>query len=145
MLLDPTLDGVDERGLLVDIDTLHLDHGYDDEDRPSHRRLRHRQPHLLEAAPDGNAKGPGGPPWDASANRTDQLVAHQLRNYGGLRLETRVESCQQNRGRWPLHEEEWEPADKFRDFVGYQSSEEVMASTPLGPVEYPRQDSRMAR
>jgi transposase len=29
VLLDPTLDGVDDRGLLVEIDTLHLDRGYD--------------------------------------------------------------------------------------------------------------------
>jgi transposase len=29
VLLDPTLDGVDERGLLAEIDTLHLDRGYD--------------------------------------------------------------------------------------------------------------------
>jgi len=31
VLLEPTLDGVDERGLLVEIDTLHLDRGYDHE------------------------------------------------------------------------------------------------------------------
>jgi hypothetical protein len=29
VLLDPTLDGVDDRGLLVEIDTLHVDRGYD--------------------------------------------------------------------------------------------------------------------
>jgi len=29
VLLDPTLDGVDGRGLLIEVDTLHLDRGYD--------------------------------------------------------------------------------------------------------------------
>ena len=29
MLLDPTLDAIDARGLLADIDSLHLDRGYD--------------------------------------------------------------------------------------------------------------------
>jgi len=29
VLLEPTLDGLDGRGLLVEVETLHLDRGYD--------------------------------------------------------------------------------------------------------------------
>ena len=29
ILLEPTLDAIDERGLLADVDTMHLDRGYD--------------------------------------------------------------------------------------------------------------------
>lgn len=36
VLLDPTLDGVDGRGLLAEIETLHLDRGYD---QPAYRHL----------------------------------------------------------------------------------------------------------
>ena len=82
ILFEPTLDSAARRGLLFDVETLHLDRGYDS--KAGAGSLPSRRDHQRDMRPETTAR-PGQPhqaahtPRHALDRRANQLMAHQLR------------------------------------------------------------------
>ena len=82
ILFEPTLEAVGNRGLLFDVETLHLDRGYDS--KTSTSTLRNRRDHRRDLRPEATTRPSqphqaAYPPRYALDRRTYQLMAHQLR------------------------------------------------------------------
>jgi hypothetical protein len=83
-LLAPTLDDVDDRGLLTDVDTLWLDRGYDSNATVERLDARGIDDAIIakkrkRGEPGGTKNQPMGPRWPVE--RTNSWLS----NYGGLR------------------------------------------------------------
>ena len=135
VLLPATLDAVGARGLLEDIETLHLDRGYDNNvvrSRLCHERGIDDLVIVRAAQPKGTAKEPKtGPARHALAGRADQLLVVEFRP---SRRNTDRFSCPPPRsarpGRRPHHHRQ---AHQVVQEVGWPSRRLMARSRPLPP------------